>query len=483
MRKHLLVAISVLVGMLAFASSASAVQYVFENESQIVVPDDATFVGVSEIPVTVPGVVTRFEVQLNNVDHTRPGDLDVMVESPSGQYYFLMSDNCGADAIVGYNWDFADDHAAQMAQTNASCDPVDVKPSDHFVGVNDDVWTTAPGANPVVGFAGLTGTNPTGVWRIHVADDSAGETGDIDQGWEIRIDTTMPDAFRIPATGTIGPAGPLTKSISGFPRTIADVDVWLNDLTHTYPGDLDLAVESPQGTKVLFASDGCEEAQLRNLDWIFDDESSAPYPDFFEAKCQTDQQRFSPFNREEQETSFGAILTGGPFGSALSAFDGQLANGDWKLYANDSASGDFGYLGGFDLAITMRGAKALGASDPTIKAKKSGKKSIRATGRVSLSGEALVAGECAGSVKSTFQSITVKKKKGSKKKVTTYKKIVSVNSNLTEVAGVCGFDISAKLSKKYSGKKVRLVTRYLGGTFIAPFTRTTTEKIKKIKFS
>lgn len=482
MRKHLLVALTVLVGSLAFASSASAVQYVFENESPIVVPDDATYLGTSEIPVTVPGVVTRFEVQLNDVDHTRPGDLDVMVESPSGQFFFLMSDNCGADAIVSYNWDFADDHAAQMAQTNVSCDPVDVKPSDHFVGVNDDVWTTAPGASPVVGFAGLTGTNPTGDWRIHVADDSAGETGEIDQGWEIRIDTTMPDALRIPSTGDIGTAGPFVKSISGFPRTITDVDVWLNDLTHTFPEELDWGIESPLGTKVVFASDGCGSAQPRNTDLIFDDESSSQYPDFFDPGCQTNLHRFQPANREAQETALGAILTGGPFASALSAFDGQFANGNWKLYVDDNANGDMGFISGYDLAITIRGAKALTASNPTIKAKKSGK-SIRATGRVSLAGEALIPGECVGSVKSTFQSITVKKKKGSKKKVTVYKKIVSVNSNLTEVAGVCGFDINVKLSKKYSGKKLRLVTSYLGGTYIAPFTRTTTEKIKKIKFS
>jgi hypothetical protein len=99
---------------------------------------------------------------------------------------------------------------------------------------------------------------------------------------------------------------------------------------------------------------------------------------------------------------------------------------------------------------------------------------------VALAGEALTPGECAGSVKSSFQTKVVKKK--GKKKVTSYKQVTSVSSALSEKSGKCGFDISAKLPKKYSGKKVRLVTNYLGGQFIAPFTRATAEKIKKIKF-
>jgi hypothetical protein len=120
------------------------------------------------------------------------------------------------------------------------------------------------------------------------------------------------------------------------------------------------------------------------------------------------------------------------------------------------------------------------ASDPTLKFKKSGKKKIQLTGRVTLTGEALTPGECAGSVKSSFQTKVVRKK--GKKKVTIYKQVAAVKSNLTVLTGKCGFGISAKLAKKYSGKKLRLVTSYLGGDYIAPFTRTTSEKIKKIKF-
>lgn len=478
MRKNLLVFLIAIVASLALASTASAAPFVFSNNNDITVPDNNTLANASQIELSMPGLVTRVEVRLNDINHTRPGDLDIMLESPSGEFIYLMSDNCGATAMANKFLEIADDQPNVMAQTSLSCGPPDQRPSDHYVGSNDDVWSTAPTATPVTSFASLTGKNESGTWKLHVADDSAGETGTI-SGWEIRIDTTMPDALRLPTAGDLGTAGPFTKSVNGFPRAITDVDVWLNDLTHTFPEELDFGIESPLGTKVVFASDGCGSAQPRNTDLIFDDESSSQYPEIYEPGCETNLHRFQPVNREIQETALGGILTGGPFGSALSAFDGQFANGNWKLYVDDNANGDMGFISGYDLAITIRGAKALTASDPTIKAKKSGK-SIRATGRVSLAGEALTAGECAGSVKSTFQSITTKKK--GKKKVTTYKKIVSVNSNLTEVAGVCGFDISAKLSTKYSGKKVRLVTSYLGGTYIAPFTRTTTEKVKKIKF-
>ena len=81
-----------------------------------------------------------------------------------------------------------------------------------------------------------------------------------------------------------------------------------------------------------------------------------------------------PANNLTNESSFGGVLTGGPFPTALSTFDGQIANGDWKLYINDDTDGDYGYINGFDLAITMRGAKTLTPSDPTFKFKKLGRK-------------------------------------------------------------------------------------------------------------
>lgn len=475
MRKHTLGLLIAVVASLAMAASAGAAPLVYTNGAAISVPDNASLSPVSSIRVAMPGRITRVEVRLKTFTHTRPADLDVMVETPSGDYIYLMSDQCGAATITGYNWFFADDHNDSLGTNLSSCGEVDVTPGDNFA--DTDGWSTAPGAAPVTSFAGLTGTNQTGTWFLHIDDDTAGETGSIGNGWEIVLDTTAPETSAIPDEGTLGP---LTKSVSGFPRTISDIDVQLNGISHSHGEDMDLALESPAGTKVIFASDGCGSNDIADFDWTFDDEASVQYPDSISPSCTTSSQRFSPFNHNEAETSLGAVLTGGPFSSSLSAFDGQLANGDWKLYIGDDDDLDIGFLEGYDLAITMRGAKTQTPSNPTFKFKKLGKKSIRATGRATLSGEALTAGECGGSVKSTFQKKVVRRKNG--KRVTSYKKVVAVNSNMTVKSGKCGFDISAKLPKAYAGAKLRLVTNYLGGQYIAPFTGTSTEKIKKLKF-
>lgn len=478
MRKLSLGLFVALVASLAIGSTASAAPFVFTNGSSIPVPDNASLDPESTLSVNAPGLISRVEVRIKTVTHTRPADLDIMVETPSGDFFYLMSDQCGATGVTGYDWYFADDYTDQLGTSTASCGSVNVKPGDNFA--DTDGWDTAPGAVPATTFASLTGTNQNGTWRLHIDDDTASETGTIGNGWEVRIESTTPDAVRIPTTGDSGTAAPITKTLGGFTRTISDVDVVLNDLTHTHFNDLDIALQSPAGTVALFASDGCGAPDRNNEFWTFDDEAVDAYPEGAGPACDS-VNRFIPRNNPEIETNIGTVFTGGPFATALSAFDGQSANGDWKLVVQDDSAGDFGWINGFDLAITMRGAKVVAPSNPKLFFKKLGRKSIRTTGRVSLSGESLAANECAGSVKSTFQ-VKVVRKKG-RKRVTSYKKVVAVNSTITQAAGgTCGYDISAKIPKAYSGKRLRLVTTYLGGEFIAPFTGTTTEKIKKIKF-
>ena len=50
------------------------------------------------------------------------------------------------------------------------------------------------------------------------------------------------DGISIPASGTSGPAGPYpsTINVSGLNGFTNDVNVTLNDLTHTWPGDIDI---------------------------------------------------------------------------------------------------------------------------------------------------------------------------------------------------------------------------------------------------
>jgi subtilisin-like proprotein convertase family protein len=474
MRKTLLLVFASMLVALATASSAAAESFVFTNSADLAVPDGGN--ATATLQSTTFGKVTKVVVSLTELSHTNPADLDIMIQAPTGEYIFLMSDACGSSDITSATWNFSDAAFSQMSTTALSCADPSERPSNVNSDINDgpDTWATAPGAAPGLSFSVLNGKRENGRWKLFARDDTPGLSGSIG-GWSVQIETDGVGATRVPAVLSSG-ATEVVKAVSGFPRTITDVDVIVDQLTHTFPEDLDLVAISPSGTKVTLASDICHDQPWGDQTLTFDDESAAPAG--YESACGA-QTRFKPTDYGVPVTTLLNGVTG-PFATALSAFDGQLANGVWRLELNDKVTGDYGYVQGFDLAITMRGAKLQKASNPAFKFKKSGKTKVKATGRVVLSGETLNASECAGSVKTTFANKVVKKKR--KKKVTSYSKVVATNSPLTFAGTSCGFDITAKIPKKFAGKKLRLVTQYLGGELIAPFTTTSTEKIKKVSF-
>ncbi|MFF2290440.1 hypothetical protein [Peribacillus butanolivorans] len=57
---------------------------------------------------------------------------------------------------------------------------------------------------------------------------------------------------------TQGPAAPYPSfiNVAGLTGTIAEVTVTLNNMSHTFPADLDILLVGPQGKNVLLMSDG-----------------------------------------------------------------------------------------------------------------------------------------------------------------------------------------------------------------------------------
>ena len=54
----------------------------------------------SDLAITNTGVVTDVDVYLNNVNHGRAHDLDVLLVGPGGQQVTLMSDTGGDNAVA-----------------------------------------------------------------------------------------------------------------------------------------------------------------------------------------------------------------------------------------------------------------------------------------------------------------------------------------------------------------------------------------------
>jgi subtilisin-like proprotein convertase family protein len=137
--------------------------------------------------------------------------------------------------------------------------------------------------------------------------------------------------------------------VFGAATTVADVNVVLTGLTHTNPDDLDIELVHTEGptskTAVALMSDVCGTTNLSAATLTLDDQAPTALPD--STACGTGSWR--PNNVDSASDSFDVP----PGGSALSAFNGKAANGQWTLYVrDDDSSGAGGSLSGWSLQIT-----------------------------------------------------------------------------------------------------------------------------------
>lgn len=145
---------------------------------------------------------------------------------------------------------------------------------------------------------------------------------------------------------------PATISVSGTTGIIIDVDVWLYDLAHSWPADMDILLASPTGQSVVLLSDAGSSPGMSNTDFFFDDEQTQFAP--FDPFPLNSPQYYKPTNYEvpNDPDVFFAPAPPEPWGETLSVFDGYSANGDWSLYIMDDNNDYDGILYGWSLTIT-----------------------------------------------------------------------------------------------------------------------------------
>jgi subtilisin family serine protease/subtilisin-like proprotein convertase family protein len=147
-------------------------------------------------------------------------------------------------------------------------------------------------------------------------------------GGSFTIDDPLIDRYRstnVPRA--IIDRGTVTSTIQvSSALTIADVDVSL-DITHTFDGDLDVFLVSPNGTRVqLFTDVGGAGANF--VDTVLDDEAATAI-----------QAGSAPFS--------GRFRPEAP----LSVLDGSSTVGTWTLEIRDTAGADVGTLDGWELIV------------------------------------------------------------------------------------------------------------------------------------
>jgi len=155
---------------------------------------------------------------------------------------------------------------------------------------------------------------------------------------------------------TTGPANPYpsTITVTGLTGPIIKVTATLNDLTHTFPDDIDILLVGPDGiTNTILMSDAGGEADIASVTLTFDDLAANFLPDDSQLVSGT----FKPSNYQTPPEDFPV---GAPPPSAivgLSNFNGMNPNGTWKLFIADDGEDDTGFISSWALSITTPGSE------------------------------------------------------------------------------------------------------------------------------
>jgi subtilisin-like proprotein convertase family protein len=137
-------------------------------------------------PVTEQGtVVGRIAVRLYGLTHTYPGDLDVLLEGPTGMKILVMSDAGGQYDVNGVDL-LIDDYAPAPLPADAQITSGTWQPTD-IVSIDSDVFQAPAPAGPYgTNLNAFEGTDPQGTWKLYVNDDAGGDIGSVNQ-WCLEI--------------------------------------------------------------------------------------------------------------------------------------------------------------------------------------------------------------------------------------------------------------------------------------------------------
>ena len=227
------------------SSPTSLATHSFANPTPIRVPGTGTSGVASPYPsvITVAGVddpITSFTVKLVNLSHTFPDDMDVLLVSPSGTKLILMSDAGGGTDLVN-NTITIDDAASGLMPDGNPLGTGTYRPTNY--GVGDTIATVAtpyqsPAAVGAATFSSAFGSeNPNGNWQLFIVDDTSGDSGIANGGWELVLMTegagTPPCALSCPASVTVSASPDSCSAVVNYPN--ATVEGGCGTVTYSHP--------------------------------------------------------------------------------------------------------------------------------------------------------------------------------------------------------------------------------------------------------
>jgi subtilisin-like proprotein convertase family protein len=195
---------------------------VFVNEGLITIPAGAPSSSsgpASSYPSTIlvsglPASTPVHSVTLSGLAHTFPGDLDIVLVSPTGVPVVLISDVGGSTEIAATNLTL-EDGAPAIPTTFPGIEPVDASgtyaPTNS--GATDTYDVPGPGsvtqATPTL--SSFTG-DPNGTWSLYIVDDAGGDIGSM-ASWTLTF--LGGQTFTYNVTPVTGLTGLTSGSVSG----------------------------------------------------------------------------------------------------------------------------------------------------------------------------------------------------------------------------------------------------------------------------
>lgn len=151
-------------------------------------------------------------------------------------------------------------------------------------------------------------------------------------------------------TGTGAPSDPYPTSIavSGVPTGALVKEIKINGLTHTFPDDIDIVLQSPSGTNVILMSDCGLTSDISNVNYTFSDGAAIGLSD--DAFNATGTYKPTNFGTGDNWPAPGPLTA--PSALTLSTFGNGNHNGTWSLYIVDDAGIDVGSWSSWSIVFT-----------------------------------------------------------------------------------------------------------------------------------
>ncbi|HEX8069200.1 MAG TPA: M36 family metallopeptidase [Pyrinomonadaceae bacterium] len=178
-------------------------QQTFSNATAVVIPGTGTgtTTGAPANPypsnITVANFnapVTKVTVTLANMNHTFPGDVDVLLVGPTGRKFVLVSDVLDTRDWTGQTYTFDDDASGTLPASATTVPPTGTYRPTNFEAT--DAFPAPAPATPYLSPApvgtdtlasAFAGQNPNGTWSLYVVDDASTDAGNFNGGWSLTL--------------------------------------------------------------------------------------------------------------------------------------------------------------------------------------------------------------------------------------------------------------------------------------------------------